>query len=261
MGSDSDRVQIKPSEEVTGRSGSFVSASRSALMYGEEPAPGVFSASDITQTPTSYIDDEDEDEDEILPADVDVSDLQDLNTAPKGVDKAEWSKLPIDVKERIQQYIKEHRVYASKYERNGKLPSEEYLAEANSRDTVVGEWNRLAYKVGNISSIFGKQAFDNGERVVHKNYEFDPSDVDEYDLQPHIDALGSAKLFKLLGQNYPIGFGKQYTDDDEDEPITQETFRAPTRKASKKELDALAANENFDQDEDEPHSFKECLKK
>jgi len=256
LGDNADRVQVKPSEEVTGRSGSFVAASKTALMYGEEPSPGIFSASDISQTDTN---DEYEDEDEIL-SNIDLSDLQDLGTAPKGVDKTEWSKLPSDIKEKIQEYITLHRLYSLNYERNGKLPSEDYLKEASGRESVVSGWNRLGYIIGNLSSRLGEQAFDNGERVVHKNYEFDPRDVDEYDLQPHIDALGSSKIFKLLGKSYPIGFGKQHSDDDEDEPITQETFRAQTRKASKKELDDFATNENFEHEQDKPQGSSSSTK-
>jgi hypothetical protein len=257
LGDAAKKVLVKPEGDVTGQSASFVPASKTFKMYGDQPTPGTFSAKDLEDT-ASTADDKESDENSADYADIDTSDLKDLDKAPKGVGSSEWGKLSSESKEAIHNYIKAHRDYIAKYTRNGKLPSEDYLSEQATgwrSPQVVQDWNKLGDYVKDASRALGKEAFDNGERTTHKQVDFNPKEADEYDIENHQESLGANKAFKLLQSSYPLGFGKQIpSDEDSDDYITQEAFRSSTRKASKKELDDLASNESLtpmDEDEDE----------
>jgi len=242
LGPDSDKVQVRPQGDVSGQSGSFVPASLGAEMYGEDPEPGVLNAESLSQGATSTGE---------STSDVDTSDLQDLDTAPKGVSKAEWSKLSPNVKEAVQEYIQAHREYVSKYSRNGKLPSEDFLAKDYRKPNnteASAEWNNLGGLIESLSEELGTSAFLNGERATYAKNQIDHKSSSSYDIGQHADAVGSAKLFQLLGQAYPLGFGKQFED--------PTRFTAPLRKATKKELEDLSKNTRFDPSDwqDEPQT-------
>lgn len=244
LGPDSSKVQVRPQGDVVGESASFVPASLGAQMYGEDPELGVLNAESISQGAASIGE---------SAVDVDTSDLQDLDTAPKGVNKTEWSKLSPNVKEAVQEYIKAHREYVSKYSRNGKLPSEDFLAKdyrkADNTDASA-EWNDLGGLIESLGEELGTVPFLNGVRTTSPERQVDHKSASSYELGEHASAVGAALAFKLLGQAYPVGFGKQF-----DRP---EDFRAPLRQATKKELEDLSKNTRFDpsdwQDEDEPQS-------
>lgn len=190
LGSRSSDVAVKPAGSVSGKSGSF------KPQTGKNLETGVLSGDDVRQ-----------ESERIKTAlnQIDNSDLE-KDGAPKGVNSTVWGTASDKSKKLIKEYIKAHREFMARHQKNGQLPDESDLSDSAAEDL-----EKIQDTLGGIQTELGEESYKRGERHPDPegNFVVDPTEGkwgQQQAVMGHKEELGKIKSAQLFASSYPLGF-------------------------------------------------------
>lgn len=194
LGSRASDIAVKPKGKVSGKSGSFKPST------SKNPETGALSGDEIRQESERI---------KTALSQIDNSDLE-KDTAPKGVNSTIWGSASDKSKKLIREYIKAHREFIARHQKNGQFPTLSNMGLSTEEDLSA-----LHDNLGDIQSALGEEAYKRGERHPDPEGDFvvDPTQGKWYQeraVEDHKDELGRVKSAQLFASTYPIGF----TDDE-----------------------------------------------
>ena len=190
LGSRSSDVAVKPAGSVSGKSGSF------KPQTGKNLETGVLSGDDVRQESERI---------KTALSQIDNSDLE-KDGAPKGVNSTVWGTASDKSKKLIKEYIKAHREFMARHQKNGQLPAESDLSDSASEDL-----EKIQDTLGGIQTELGEESYKRGERHPDPEGAFvvDPTKgkwYQEQTVNEHKNELGKVKSAQLFASSYPLGF-------------------------------------------------------
>ena len=190
LGSRSSDVAVKPAGSVSGKSGSF------KPQTGKNLETGVLSGDDVRQESERI---------KTALSQIDNSDLE-KDGAPKGVNSTVWGTASDKSKKLIREYIKAHREFMARHQKNGQLPAESNLSDSASEDL-----EKIQDTLGDIQTELGGESYKRGERHPDPEGDFvvDPAEGKWYQenaVNEHKYELGRVKSAQMFASSYPLGF-------------------------------------------------------
>ena len=190
LGSRSSDVTVKPKGSVSGKSGSF------KPQTGKNLETGILSGDDVRQEAERIT---------TALSQIDNSDLE-KDKPPRGVNSTIWGTASDKSKKLIREYIKAHREFMARNQKNGQLPN-----ESNLSDSATEDLDTLRNSLEDIQIQLGKEAYERGERHPDPDGEFvvDPTEgkwYQEQTVDSHKEELGKVKSAQLFASSYPLGF-------------------------------------------------------
>jgi len=190
LGSRASDIAVKPKGKVSGKSGSFKPST------SKNPETGALSGDEIRQESERI---------KTALSQIDNSDLE-KDTAPKGVNFTIWGSASDKSKKLIREYIKTHREFIARHQKNGQFPAESDLSSSAAEDLET-----LQDNLADVQSALGEEAYKRGERHPDPegNFVVDPTEGkwgQQQAVMGHTEELGRVKSAQLFASTYPLGF-------------------------------------------------------